>query len=70
MVIHTTLAEDEPLYFRKNLLEELYKLIMGINNKIRDEKLQYDTYREAAKVLVLSPGKIEIKPCLLIKVES
>ena len=43
---------------------------MGINNKIRDEKLQYDTYREAAKVLVLSPGKIEIKPCLLIKVES
>ena len=60
MVIHTTLAEDEPLYFRKNLLEELYKLIMGINNKIRDEKLQYDTYREAAKVLVLTPGKIEI----------
>ena len=33
---------------------------MGINNKIRDEKLQYDTYREAAKVLVLTPGKIEI----------
>ena len=32
---------------------------MTIDNKIRDEKLQYDINREAAKILSLSPGKID-----------
>ena len=31
---------------------------MTINDKIRDEKLQYDINREAAKISVLSSGKI------------
>ena len=31
---------------------------MTIDNKIRDEKLQYDINREAAKVSALSSGKI------------
>ena len=31
---------------------------MTINDKIRDEKLQYDINREAAKILALSSGKI------------
>ena len=31
---------------------------MTINDKIRDEKLQYDINREAAKILTLSSGKI------------
>ena len=32
---------------------------MIINDKIRDEKLQYDIYIEAAKITALSPGKID-----------
>ena len=31
---------------------------MTINDHMRDEKLQYGTNREAAKILVLSSGKI------------
>ena len=31
---------------------------MTINNKIRDEKLQYDINREAAEISALSSGKI------------
>ena len=32
---------------------------MTIDDKIRDEKLQYGINREAAKVSALSPGKID-----------
>ena len=32
--------------------------IMTINDQIRDEKLQYDINREAAKISALSSGKI------------
>ena len=32
---------------------------MTINDQIRDEKLQYDINREAAKILALSSGKIQ-----------
>ena len=31
---------------------------MTINDQMRDEKLQYDINREAAKISALSPGKI------------
>ena len=31
---------------------------MTINDQIRDEKLQYDINREAAKILALSSGKL------------
>ena len=34
-------------------------MIMVIEDKIRDEKLQYDVHREAAKISVLSTGKID-----------
>ena len=47
----TTLASVNPLHFRNNLLERISKLIMTIKDKIRDEKLQYDITREAAKTL-------------------
>ena len=30
---------------------------MANDNKIKDEKLKYDTNREAAKISALSPGK-------------
>ena len=32
---------------------------MIIDDKIRDEKLQYDIHREARKISVLSSGKID-----------
>ena len=32
---------------------------MTIDDKIRDEKLQYNINREAAKISALSPGKID-----------
>ena len=32
---------------------------MSIDEKIRDEKLQYNIYREATKISALSSGKID-----------
>ena len=51
LVIDATLALDNPLRFRK--------LIMAIDDKIADEKLQYDTNREVAKISDLSSHKID-----------
>ena len=56
-VIDNTFAKI--LKYRKNILETIYKLIMIIDEKIRDEKLQYDISREAAKISALSSGKID-----------
>ena len=53
----TTLALDNPLRFSKIFLIYITK-IMTINDQIRDEKLQYDINREAAKISALSSGKI------------
>ena len=41
-MIDATLVSDNPLCFRKNLLERIQKLIMTIDDKNRDEKLQYE----------------------------
>ena len=40
-------------------LERIDKLIMTIADKVKDEKLQYDISREAAKISTLSSGKID-----------
>ena len=37
----------------------IYNRIMTINNQIKDEKIQYDINREAAKISALSSGKID-----------
>ena len=50
MVIDTTLASDDSSRFRKNLLEAIQKLIMMIDDKIIDEKIQYGINREAEKI--------------------
>ena len=42
---------------------------MTIDDKIKDEELQYDINRETRKILALSSGKMEKKYCYLIKVE-
>ena len=49
LVIDAILASHNPLCFEKNLLERIWNIIMAIDDKIRDEKLQYDNNREAAK---------------------
>ena len=58
MVNDTTLPLYNPLRFRKIFLKYVYNIIITINNQIRDKKLQYDINREAAKISVLSSGKI------------
>ena len=44
-LIDATLASDNPLHFRKSLLQ-----IMTIDYNIRGERLQHDTNRERAKI--------------------
>ena len=39
-------------------------MIMTIENQIKDEKLQYDINREAAKISALSSGKLDKYECL------
>ena len=58
MVIDTTLASDNYSRFRKNLLETIYKLIMTIDDKTKDEKLLYIN-KEAGKTLASSSIKID-----------
>ena len=48
------------LYVLERIFQKEYeKLIIAIDDKIRDEKLQNDINREAAKISVLSSGKID-----------
>ena len=57
LVIDTTFPSDNSLRFRKNLLETILKLIMTIDDKIRDKKLQYDIHREVANTSASSSRK-------------
>ena len=59
LVTHATLASDNPLRFRKNLMERIQKLIMTIDDKIRYEKQQCDINREAANISALSSANID-----------
>ena len=38
LVTDTTLASDNPLYFRKNLLKRIHKIVMAIDDKNTEEK--------------------------------
>ena len=58
LVLDTAPASNNPLCSRKNLLERIWKLIMTVDDKISDEKLQYDINRKSAKISALSTGKI------------
>ena len=55
----TTLASDTSSRFRQNVLEAIFKLVITIDDKIRDEKLQCDINREAAEMSVLLSGKVD-----------
>ena len=58
-IFYTTLASDNTLRSRMNLLERIQTLVITIDDKIKDGKLQYDINREPAKISALSSGKIE-----------
>ena len=69
-MIYTTLASDNSSRLKKNILERVEKLIIKIDDKIRDEKVQYNINKEAAKsalssaisisaISALSSGKID-----------
>ena len=58
LVNDVTLLPDNPLRFRRNFLEKIWKVIVTNYEKIRDEKLLCDINRAAAKILALSSGKI------------
>ena len=58
LVVDTTLPSDDPLRFIQNILERIQKLIVTIDDQIRDEKLQYDINRGTTKISELS-GKID-----------
>ena len=59
LVIATTLASDNLLRFKKNLIKRTYKLTMTFDDKIKDEKVKHDIDREAAKISAISSGKID-----------
>ena len=53
-----TLPSNKSLGFRKNLLKWIDNKIIKIDDQIKEEKLQYDINREAAKISAFSSGKI------------
>ena len=57
--IDYTLASDNPLRFKKNLLETRQKLIMKTGDKIRFDKEKYDVNKEVAEISTLSSGEID-----------
>ena len=67
LVIDTILASDNSSGFRKNLLERILKLIMTIDEKCKDEKLQYGINIEVAKISALSCGKVDKYKYLLVE---
>ena len=64
MVIDITLASDNSSCFRKDLLERIEKLVMIVDDKIKDEKLQYAINREATEIPTLLSGKVDKYECL------
>ena len=59
LAIGTTLASDNSLRFRKNLLERIWKLIMAIDDKNKDEKLLHNINKEVAKISPLLSDKVD-----------
>ena len=59
LVIDTNLPSDNSARFRKNVLGTKQKLIMTIDDEIKDEILLYDIKKEAAKILALLSAKID-----------
>ena len=60
LVNNTTLSSGNALIFRKNVLKKSEKSekIKTINNKIKQNKTEYDLDRLTAKILALSFGNL------------
>ena len=58
LLIDSAVASDNPLSFRQSLLERMWKPIITIDDKIRNEKLQYNINRDTAKISAIPSGKI------------
>ena len=58
LIKNTNLPSNNPLHFRRNLLEGIYT-IMTIDKMIKDERLQYNIKRAAEKITALSSGKFD-----------
>ena len=58
LVNDSTLASDNHLHFRQNISERIWKLIMTIDDKIRDEKIQYDINTQNIKISTLQSKNI------------
>ena len=52
-VFDTTLASNSSSRFRKNYSKGIEKLIMTIDDKVKDKEPQYNINREAAKISAL-----------------
>ena len=50
LLINTTVASDKILRLRCSLLEITQKLIVTIDDEIRDKKMPYDINQDAAKM--------------------
>ena len=59
LVNDPTLASDNTLSFRHNLLETIQKAIMTTDKRIKNGKMLYDINREEAKISALSWGKTD-----------
>ena len=57
-VTDTTLSLDNHLRLRRNILGRIKNLIMIIDYKIRDEKLQHSINREVGKLSALASGNV------------
>ena len=53
------MSANNLLCFRHNLLESIQKVIMAIDERIRDEKMQCNINREAPKISGLALDKID-----------
>ena len=51
-MIDTTVPSDNPVFFWKNLFEEVQKIIMIIDNKIKNQNLQYDINKAAGEEIL------------------
>ena len=52
-------ATGSPSRFRNNFFKRIQKTIVKTDDKIKDEKLQIEIIREAAKISALSSKKVD-----------
>ena len=61
------LESDNALCIGQNIFKRIWKRVMTNDDKIRDEKLQYNINRETASISPLSTGKIDKLNTLQLK---